>query len=388
MNISKNKFIVAMLVLVSVLGVQMVHSLPTVLKPESYSLGLVLGKVSPKLEESYNNSKHKWAWYVGAGTLGLAAYCVLRKIVTAYRMGAFKGECNAVAWEQSQYAKQYAIVQKIVIKLAEKMRIAEPALYMTSNKTLTGGFAGAKRLGHDSAIFVNPMLVKDFFPNLESVLAHEMSHIKNNDRENNGALTILRYLSFLAPIAKVAGDVHSKSESATKIEKPKSVIDTYTFAVALPLMMYLMEQAYGRSCEAIADLAAMKYASDSSQLIELFKKADPRKLDRSMYNFLKELALDHPFTDKRIEYLEYVAKFPLYGKICHPIQTLFESTTAALNVISPSVGAAYESSDHKLLWTLGGACGIAAAGYGTYLLAKKGWKKLSGTNDEMMEVVQ
>ncbi|MEM7115761.1 MAG: zinc metalloprotease HtpX [Chloroflexota bacterium] len=191
--------------------------------------------------------------------------------------------------------------------LAQRANLANvPQLYYVPTKMMNA-FAVGRR--ENAAIAVTDGLLRKLtMRELTAVLAHEMSHVQNND---------MRVMAFADVMSRVTNFFSTFGKVLLLVNLPLLLMGQATiswFAVALlifaPTIIGFLQLALSRTREYDADLDAMQLTGDPDGLISALKK-----LEHYQANMLREMVRPgdgvpvpsvlrtHPHTDDRIRRL-------------------------------------------------------------------------------------
>jgi heat shock protein HtpX len=211
---------------------------------------------------------------------------------------------------------QAAQILHIVDILADRAELAAaPSVYLIPSMTLNAFAAGTPE---KAVIAVTEGLRRRLEPmELAGVLAHEISHIRNNDLAIMGiADVITRCMQWLAYLAIILAVLNLPAFLLGDSEM--SLLGLGLLYLA-PTAGSLIQLALSRAREYDADLVAVQLAGDSTGLISAL-----RKLERYQGRFWEDLRLpvpvrsipdpsvlrSHPRTDERIKRLEALMEPP------------------------------------------------------------------------------
>ena len=202
---------------------------------------------------------------------------------------------------------ELAEVYRIVAALSERAGLAQPpALYYISSPTLNAFSVGRRG---DAAIAMTTGLLSRFnLRELAGVLAHELSHVRNNDMWIMGLADVIsrltRSMSFVGIVLLA---INAPLLLAGREQIPWLLILLLVFA---PTVGTLLQLALSRTREFDADLDAAAMTGDPAGLA-----AALQKLERYQGRFWEEIVLpgrrvpepsvlrSHPATEARIERL-------------------------------------------------------------------------------------
>lgn len=135
-------------------------------------------------------------------------------------------------------------VHALVERTARKMNIPSPSLFWIEEKS-PNAFATGRGPGHAAVVFTRGILVLLNDAELEGVIAHELSHVKNRDvLIASMAATIAGAIGMLARIFAFGGGDDRDNRNA---------LGLLLVAIAVPIIAMLIQLAVSRSREFLAD---------------------------------------------------------------------------------------------------------------------------------------
>lgn len=169
-----------------------------------------------------------------------------------------------------------ARIHRIVERVAQKMSIPLPKMYTVSEKS-PNAFATGRGPGHAAVVFTQGILQLLNDDELEGVIAHELSHVKNRDvLVASIAATIAGAIGILAHLLQWT--------SFSRDGENRNVIGMILLAISIPIIAMLIQLAISRSREYLADETAAHTLHSGHSLASAL-----RKLDRGIAHV--------PFTD-------------------------------------------------------------------------------------------
>ncbi len=239
-----------------------------------------------------------------AGIFNLVAYFYSDKIVLR--------ATGAKLLTREQAPELFTIVEK----LCAKVNLPVPTLYILEDKTMNA-FATGRNYKH-SAVAVSRGLLERMTPEeVEGVVAHELSHIRNYDMRLSAIVSVL--VGFISLIA----DMYWSSQMMGKVqEKDRSgylALIGVILAVAAPLSAMLIQMAISRKRESLADLSGAELSQRPSALASALRKISvdmrfPKNVSPAtahLYfstpnrdSFIEKLFATHPPIEERIIILE------------------------------------------------------------------------------------
>jgi heat shock protein HtpX len=206
-------------------------------------------------------------------------------------------------------------INSIVAKLSKEAGIPKPDVYMVSMGT-PNAFATGRSPSH-SAIAVTDSLVDRLDDDeIEGVLAHEMSHIKNRDTlVSTMAATIAGAISYLAQIAWYSSNSRDRNNSN---------IIFLPLLLFAPIAAMLIQLAISRGREYLADYSGSMITKNPMALASALEKISTASRERPVRGnaatshmwivnpfsagSFASLFMTHPSLDDRVARLREIAK--------------------------------------------------------------------------------
>ena len=220
--------------------------------------------------------------------------------------------------EEASAPRLYAIVHR----LATRAGIPMPRVYMIPSET-PNAFATGRNPEHAVvAVTEGIMRILDE-EELEGVLAHELSHVKNRDMLiSTIAATLAGAITYLAHMAQWAAMFGGRGRDDE--EGGSNPIAMILLAILAPIAALLVQMAVSRSREFQADATGAKVAGKSWGLMKALEKlqianqqmpmADATPATAHLFivnplfgNRMENLFASHPSTDDRIRRLRQMA---------------------------------------------------------------------------------
>ena len=216
-------------------------------------------------------------------------------------------------------SKRFKNLHTMIERLSKKAGIPKPAIYimpvMSSN-----AFATGRNPEHASVAVTEGIIDLLSDEELEGVLAHEISHIKNRDiLIQTVAATIagaISFIAFMARWAAIFGGVGRSDDSG------HSFIELIVLAILAPIIALIIQLAISRSREYIADESGAKLIGEGKPLAVALQKISAATNVRPMpfgneitshmfivapfKNFLATIFSTHPPVEKRVEKLNEI----------------------------------------------------------------------------------
>ncbi len=199
---------------------------------------------------------------------------------------------------------RYKEVKEIVEKLAKKAKVPMPELYLIPGNDINAFATGFRK----PAIAITEGALRYLDKEeLEGVLAHEISHIKNADTLYMTLVSVMvGLISHIANFLQFAWIFSDR-------EKPAwAYILAFIISILIPLVAVLIQLAISRQREYLADLTGAELVGSPWGLINAFKKIQqinmgdlPKNeaLEPLYFVDVSELFSTHPPIEKRIERL-------------------------------------------------------------------------------------
>ncbi|RLJ00747.1 MAG: protease HtpX [Candidatus Aenigmatarchaeota archaeon] len=209
-----------------------------------------------------------------------------------------------------------AELEETVHKLAKKAKIANPKLYLMKNG-VPNAFATGRNDKHAAVVVSTGLLNNLDKEEIEGVLAHELSHIKNHDiLISSMAATIGGAISFLANMAWwnmfLGGD------------QDNNILMSLPMLILAPISATIVQLSISRTREYGADNSAgvltknPKGLANALRKLENFASANPVKGNAATAHLfiinpfktdaMSKLFSTHPSTKERIQKLEELEK--------------------------------------------------------------------------------
>lgn len=158
-------------------------------------------------------------------------------------------------------------VHRSVEHVAQRMQIPKPELYYIAEQS-PNAFATGRGPGHASVVFTQGILQLLNEQELEGVIAHELSHIKNRDvLVSSIAATIAGAIGMLAWMLQAAAFSGRNGEG-------RNPIGLLVVGISIPIIAMLIQLAVSRSREFLADETAAKTMGTGHHLASALLKLD------------------------------------------------------------------------------------------------------------------
>jgi heat shock protein HtpX len=241
-----------------------------------------------------------------AGILNFIAYYYSDKIVLR------------IAGAKPISKEQAPQLYEIVSRLCTKSNIPLPKLYVLEDNTMNA-FATGRNHMHSAVAVTKGLLQKMTVDEVEAVIAHELSHIRNYD------MRIMAIVSVLVGFISIVADLYWSSNIVNRAqEKDNSGVTAIVGAllsVFAPLTAFFIQMAISRKREYIADAGSAELTTKPKALASALKKISldirlPKHFSTStahLYfsspatdSFIDKLFSTHPPINERIKILETI----------------------------------------------------------------------------------
>jgi heat shock protein HtpX len=213
-------------------------------------------------------------------------------------------------------AEQAPEYYEIVSHLSQKAGIPMPKLYIIHDTTMNA-FATGRDYNHSAVAVTMGLLQKMTKDEVEAVLAHEISHIKNYDMRIMAVVSIL--VSFISIIADFYWSSRLMSKSQERDNSGFLTIIGVILSIFAPLSAFFIQMAISRKREFIADALSAKLTNNPKSLAAALKRISmdirlPKHFNTSTAHlyfsspssdtFIDKLFSTHPPIEERIAALE------------------------------------------------------------------------------------
>jgi heat shock protein HtpX len=156
----------------------------------------------------------------------------------------------------------YARIYPMLEPLCQRMNIPMPKLWVIPEQS-PNAFATGRNPSHSSVAFTAGLLELMNDREVEGVLAHELSHIKNRDILTSSiAATIAAAITMVARMAMFMGGGHRDEENNNG-----GIFGAVLMMFLAPIAAMLIQMAISRTREYAADATAAKYTGTPDGLI-------------------------------------------------------------------------------------------------------------------------
>lgn len=161
--------------------------------------------------------------------------------------------------------EQGSRITRLVQHVSSRMHIPVPNLYTISERS-PNAFATGRGPGHAAVVFTDGILSLLDDVELEGVIAHEISHIKNRDvLVSSVAATIAGAIGFLS---------HMLFWGGSNDDNRGNFIGMILLAISIPIIATLIQLAISRSREYLADETAAHTLHSGHGLANALRKLD------------------------------------------------------------------------------------------------------------------
>jgi heat shock protein HtpX len=203
---------------------------------------------------------------------------------------------HAVPADRAEYARLYNLIEGLCIASG----LPQPALFIVDDPA-PNAFATGRDPKHASIAVTSGLLAKMNRIELEGVLAHELSHVKNYDiRVSSIAVCLLGVVAALSDfgIRMFIFGGSRRSNDNDNGGNAITMILALGVIVLAPLMATLMQMAVSRKREALADVSAIEMTRYPPGLISALEKlrddqTSVRTISRATAHLWIEEPMDH-----------------------------------------------------------------------------------------------
>ncbi len=207
---------------------------------------------------------------------------------------------------------------EIVVRLCAKINIPMPKLYMLDDNTMNA-FATGRNYTHSAVAVSKGLLQRMSLDEVEGVVAHELSHIRNYD------MRTMAIVSVLAGAISIIADLYWSSNLVSKAEGRDNsgvlAIIGIVLSIFAPLSAFLIQMAISRKREYVADAGSAQITGKPKALASALRKISmdirlPKHFSVSTAHiyfstpskdsFVERLFSTHPPIDERIKILEEI----------------------------------------------------------------------------------
>lgn len=183
-------------------------------------------------------------------------------------------------------------LHRVIERLAEKSGMPKPRLYLV-NLPVPNAFATGRNPQNAAVAVTSGLLQILNDEELEGVLAHELSHVKNRDiLISSIAATLAGAISYLAQIAYYAAIFGGGRRNHREGGNPLGAI---ALVILTPIIATLLHLAISRSREFLADETGAKYSGKPLALASALEKLHSASQRRPLIGAPKYEATAHLF---------------------------------------------------------------------------------------------
>lgn len=207
-------------------------------------------------------------------------------------------------------------LNKIMSKLVLKTKIPSPKLYLIDSKELNA-FATGRNQKHSSIGVTSGLLETLTEDELEAVLAHEISHVKNGDIFIGSLVAVI--VSAIMYLAKL-GKFSLFFGSSAKDDKHSNIFSTILLLVLAPIAAIIIQYAISRSREYMADKGSKDILGTPNPLVHALRKIERDSL-KTKISFVEPQSA-HMFIYDSIASKDFLRLFSTHPSIENRVQKL------------------------------------------------------------------
>ncbi len=205
-----------------------------------------------------------FALFLGAGPFGLVVSAVLVALYAAFTYYAGDRIVLAVSRAQKADPKQYRYLYDVIEGLSSASQISMPAVYIINDPS-PNAFATGRNRKHASVAVTTGLLSVMDKRELQGVIAHEMSHIADND-----ILYMLVAVVFAGTIGMIAAMIRNSilfgGLRGDRRDGGAIVLVALVVGLLAPLFALLLRLAISRRREYMADANGARLTRDPHAL--------------------------------------------------------------------------------------------------------------------------
>jgi heat shock protein HtpX len=198
-----------------------------------------------------------------------------------------------------QNAHVYARVEPIVGRLADRMKIPMPKLWLIAEDS-PNAFATGRNPKHASVAFTTGILSLMENSEIEGVVAHELGHVLHRDiLISSVAATIASAITFLSRMVFFFGPRERDDDDGG------SAWGGILMMILAPIAALLIQMAISRTREYDADEASAKYTGNPEQLVSALQKLElySHRIPMDATPSTAHLFIVQPFTGEALQRL-------------------------------------------------------------------------------------
>lgn len=192
-----------------------------------------------------------------AGIIDFTAYYYSDRIVLRIS--------QAVPVSKEQVPELYEIVSHLCIKAG----ISCPKLYLMDDNTMNA-FATGRNYEHSAVAVTKGLLQKMTPAEVEAVVAHELSHIRNYDMRTMAIVSIL--VSFISIAADLYWSSNVMNKAQEKDQSGSLAIIGAVLSIFAPLSAFFIQMAISRKREFVADAGSAELTQNPKALASALRK--------------------------------------------------------------------------------------------------------------------
>ncbi len=242
-----------------------------------------------------------FSYYFGydAGGLGIAGFALIFSGITSFVSYYYSDKIvlkisNARPADRTRDFDFYTVAENLSIGAG----LPKPKLYVIEDSA-TNAFATGRDPDHAVIVATRGLLDKLDRTELEGVIAHELSHIKNYD------IRLMSIVAVLVGTIALVGDIMLRSSFRSRGNKKEGnagaiiMVLGIIFAILSPIIAQLIQLAISRRREFFADASAVAITRQPQGLISALQKisADHEPLEVAN-KATAHLYIANPFKDK------------------------------------------------------------------------------------------
>lgn len=197
------------------------------------------------------------SFLVAAGIINFVAYFYSDKIVL--------GVARATPISKEQVPELYEIVSRLCLK----SKIPVPTLYLLNDNGMNA-FATGRDQSHSAVAVTKGLLEKMTADEVEAVVAHELSHIRNYDMRTMAIVSIL--VGFVSIVADLYWSSSAMGKAQEKDSSGALAIIGAVLSIFAPLSAFFIQMAISRKREYVADAGAAEMTEKPRALASALKK--------------------------------------------------------------------------------------------------------------------
>jgi heat shock protein HtpX len=219
-----------------------------------------------------------------AGIMNFAAYYFSDRIVLA--------QSHAQKVEQSDAPEYFAIVSS----LTKKSGLPMPTLYIIPD-TAMNAFATGRDADHAAVAVTQGLLNRLGHDEIEGVIAHELSHVRNYDMRLMSTVSIL--MGMLNILANMFWRAGLMGRSSSREDSRANSIISIILIMVTPIVGMLIQLAISRQREYLADASAAELVGSPQGLIDALRQLESSKTPLATADVATaHLYISNPFGDQ------------------------------------------------------------------------------------------